>query len=416
MNDHTETEAGSSNESGSSKKRRGGSPFRTLVSVLAGILAVVGLFASAIAVWARGTLFDSDKVARAAEAALEQPEAAASMAAYVSSQVFTAVDVETLVENVLPSNLDGLAGMFVGGARGYVEEQLRQMFELPQVRTLLVSIVRSAHSQLMGLFEGGSIDGVVFSDKEVTLNLLPIVTLGLKQLQELGVGTALPIPEFKANGKPSEQIGLLEGVFKRNLPDDFGQLTVFRGDAAEEAGAFVEQGQRALVIAKQAITVLLVVTAVAFLLAIAVANRRRRTILVLGLSSAAVMFVARTIINKLLADTPNAVIDPGARSALDSALTVLARGLLEIATLLVIVGLAVAALMVVTGASSAGGSALGRALGEHRQLVAVLVLAVSVVVLGIFGLDVASLVAAAVIASVGFAMLTAKPRTATASG
>ena len=122
------------------------------------------------------------------------------------------------------------------------------------------------------------------------------------------------------------------------------------------------------------------------------------------------MFVARTLINKALASAPEAVLDPGARTALDSALRVLSRGLLELATLLVIVGLAVAALMVVTGASAAGGSAIGRALGEHRQVVGVAVLGAAVAVLGIFGIDVASLIAAAVIASVGAAMFVAKPR------
>ncbi|MEY4174669.1 MAG: hypothetical protein RI900_1834 [Actinomycetota bacterium] len=389
---------------------RKGSPFRTLVAVLAGILAVVGLFASAIAVWARGTLFDSDKVARAAEVALEQPEAATSVAAYVTSQVFAAVDVEKVVQVALPANLDPLAGMFVGGARGYVEEQLRQLFEQPRVRSMIVSIVRSAHGQLMQLFEGGSVEGVVISDEEVTLNLLPVVSLGLQQLQELGVMPTLPIPQFKAAGDPAEQIGLLEGIVKRNLPDNFGQLTIFRGDAAAEAGAFVAEGQRALVIAKQAITILLIVTAAAFLIAIGVANRRRRAILALGLASAAVMFLARTLINKALASAPDAVLDPGARTALDTALRELSRGLLELATLLVIVGLAVAALMVVTGAGAAGGSALGRALGEHRQVVGVAVLAAAVAVLGIFGIDVASMIAAAVIASVGAAMFVAKPR------
>jgi hypothetical protein len=275
---------------------------------------------------------------------------------------------------------------------------------------MIVSIVRSAHGQLMQLFEGGSVEGVVISDEEVTLNLLPVVSLGLQQLQELGVMPTLPIPQFKAAGDPAEQIGLLEGIVKRNLPDNFGQLTIFRGDAAAEAGAFVAEGQRALVIAKQAITILLIVTAAAFLIAIGVANRRRRAILALGLASAAVMFLARTLINKALASAPDAVLDPGARTALDTALRELSRGLLELATLLVIVGLAVAALMVVTGAGAAGGSALGRALGEHRQVVGVAVLAAAVAVLGIFGIDVASMIAAAVIASVGAAMFVAKPR------
>lgn len=409
------TDSNAASNEGRAVRPRRGSAIRTLVAVLAGILAVVGLFASTIAVWARGTLFDSDEVAKAAESALEQPEAAASMASYVTTQVFTAVDLQSLFQQALPGNLDPLAGVFVGGARGYVEEQLQQLFEQPKVRTLLVSIIRSAHAQLMGLFEGGGIDGVLMSDEKVSLNLLPIVTLGLRQLQELGVATAFPIPEFKANGNPVQQIGLLEGVFRRDLPDDFGQLTVFQGDAVRDAGAFVAQGQRALVIAKQAITVLLVVTGVAFLVAIAVANRRRRAVLVLGLASAAVMFIARAIVTEAVAGAPEAVLDPGARSALQSALTVLARGLLELATLLVLVGLAVAALMALTGTGSAGGSALGRALGEHRSVVGVVVLAAAVAVLGIFGLDVAALVAAAVIASVGAAILMSKPRRA-ASG
>jgi hypothetical protein len=391
-------------------KARETSRIRTIFAVVFGIIAIVGLFASTIAVWAKGVLFDSDKVAAAAESAIQQPEAAQSMATYVTDQVFTIVDLEALLEQQLPGNLDSLSGVIVGGARQFVEGQLADVLQKPAVQQVLVTIVRTAHAQLMKVLNGeGMIDGVSISDGKVTLNLLPLVTLGLNQVQKLGVLTSVSVPTLKADGDPTTQITELESAFGRDLPADFGQLTVFKGDAAAEAGEVVQTAQDIVVLVKRAIALILIVTAVAFALTLLVANRRRRAILVLGLAGAAVMLVARVAINMALVRTPNLIINPGARSALASALQDLAGGLVELVTLLIIIGLAAAAVVLLTGTGAAAvrfrSASGGSILTANREVSATVAFGLAVLAVAVFGLDLVPLIVAAGLSAVGVALL-----------
>jgi hypothetical protein len=401
-------------------KARETSKIRTIFAVVFGIIAIVGLFASTIAVWAKGVLFDSDRVAAAAESAIQQPEAAQSMATYVTDQVFTIVDLEALLEQQLPGNLDSLSGVIVGGARQFVEEQLAEVLQKPAVQQVLVTIVRTAHAQLMKVLNGdGMIDGVSIADGKVTLNLLPLVTLGLNQVQKLGVLTSVSVPTLKAGGDPTTQITELESAFGRDLPADFGQLTVFKGDAAAEAGEVVQTAQDIVVLVKRAIALILIVTAVAFALTLLVANRRRRAIMVLGLVGAAVMLVARVAINMALVRTPNLIINPGARSALASALQDLAGGLVELVTLLIIIGLAAAAVVLLTGTGAAAtrfrSASGGSILTANREVSATVAFGLAVLAIAVFGLDLVPVIVAAALSAVGVALLLSRKSSVSAA-
>ena len=396
--------------------RRNTSRIRTIFSIVFGIVAVVGLFASTVAVWANGVLFDSDKVANAAEKAIQQPEAAGSMATYVSDQLFTIVDLEALLEAQLPDTLDPLSGVIVGGAREFVEGQLTELLQKPGVQAVLVGIIRTGHAQLMKVLNGdGLFDGVAVSDGKVTLNMLPLVALGFNQIQKLGLLTDVRLPDLSAGGDPVQQISALEATFGRDLPDTFGQLTVFEGDAAAQASEVVQQAQQMVVLVKRAIALILVVTAVAFVASIFIANRRRKAIVVLGLASAAVMLIARTAINQALARTPNLVINPGARQALASALEDLAGGLVRMVTLLVLLGLIAAAVVLLTGtgpmaqrfrssAGSAGGS-MGSLIASHREVSASIAFGLAVLTIVLFGLTLAPVIAALAFAAGGVVLL-----------
>ena len=62
-------------------KGGGRSKLRTVLSVTLGILAIVALIASTVALWARNTVLDSEKVADGVVAALQQPEVVDAAAA-----------------------------------------------------------------------------------------------------------------------------------------------------------------------------------------------------------------------------------------------------------------------------------------------------------------------------------------------
>ncbi len=100
---------------------------RGVFACLLGILAIIGLFATTIAVWAKTTLFNSDKVAAVVDDAMQQPEVNAAMAAYLTDQLFTMVDVNKRVESILPGPLQALEPAIVGGAHNVVEGRVQKL-------------------------------------------------------------------------------------------------------------------------------------------------------------------------------------------------------------------------------------------------------------------------------------------------
>ena len=318
-----------------------GGGWRSALAAVCGVLAVVCLTGALIGIWARATVFDSDKVGEIVSVALADPEVEAGLAAWVTDQVFTAVDVESAVSTVLPANLDRLAPTLTAGAETVVDRGLTRVFANPEVQSALTQAVERAHSALMQLLSGdGLIDGITVEDGAVTVNLLPLVSRGLTLVQGLGLLDQLEVPELTRAGDPSEQIAQLESATGRDLPDDFGQLVVFESDKLAEAQASVENAQRAVALVKRA-TWLLAALAVVFLVATVILARNRwRAGLLLGLGSIVAMVLARAVVHRVVDDAPDLVPGAAGRAAIADILREATRGLLRLTVLVVILAAA----------------------------------------------------------------------------
>jgi hypothetical protein len=325
---------------------------RTVFAVVFGLIAVIGLFASVVGLWARSVLFDVDSVASAARQALSEEGATDSLATYVTDEVFKVVDLESQLSGVLPSGFSQYGDLIEQGAYNLVETQLKDALQNPTVQDTLISLIRNAHTQLLDVLQGdGEIDNVTIGDGKVTINAMPFVELGLKEVQKLGLLERFNVPSFLVSGDPATQIKQLESLIGIDLDSTFAQLTVFEGDAVNEATAIVEQAQRTVVLVKRAITAILIVTAVALVLSILIANRHRKAALILGLSAAVMMLVARVVIFKVVDEAPDLVVNPGAREALRLAIDDLSKGLVRLATWLLFIGVGVSAFVFLTGGS-----------------------------------------------------------------
>ncbi len=325
---------------------------RTVFAVVFGLIAILGLFASVVGLWARSVLFDVESVASAARQALSEEGATDSLATYVTDEVFKVVDLESQLSGVLPSGLAQYGDLIEQGAYNLVENQLKDALQNPTVQDTLIALIRNAHTQLLDVLQGdGEIDNVTIGDGKVTINAMPFVEIGLKEVQKLGLLEKLNVPSFLVSGDPAQQIAQLEKLIGIDLDSTFAQLTVFEGDAVNEATAIVEQAQRTVVLVKRAITAILIVTAVALVLSILIANRHRKAALILGLSAAVMMLVARVVIFKVVDEAPDLVVNPGAREALRLAIDDLSKGLVRLATWLLFIGVGVSAFVFLTGGS-----------------------------------------------------------------
>ncbi len=390
---------------------------RGLFSALLGIVAVVGLLTSVVAVWARNVLFDAERVAAAVDTSLQNPEVTDALAVYLTDQIMEAVDAQQFVVGVLPSNLQRLAPALVGGVRSFVNDRLEKLLATDEVRTVITQLVERTHTALVRLLRGEiGLNGVSIDKGEVSVNLLPLLSRGLQRVQDLGLFERVDFPVFTADGDPAQQQAELEGLLNRQLPDAFGQLVVYKSDRLANAQESLKRAQEAVVLARRALVALLVTTVVAFAACLLVSVRRGRTALILLLASAATMLLTRAVINRVIAEAPTLAVQPGARAAIRSTVTTITQGLLTGVTLIALLGLVVAVGIALAGDSSLARSVRGRAgsaksgvrglVAGRGDAVAIAAFAAAVVVILIAGFGVGSLVVAAVLAVLGWWAMT----------
>lgn len=328
---------------------------RSAFSVVVGLLAVVLLIATVLTVWAQAVAFNSDRFADSFRRALEQPEVIDSMSLVLADELMVALDADTFIDDVLPSQLDFLQPILSNGARALTARAADAVLSDPRTQDLLVSIAREGHAGVMRILSGDvAIPGVSVEDDTVSVNLLPLFVRALEAVQGLGLFTDVAVPQLPAGGDPAEDIAAVESALGRDLPDDFGQLVVYRGQAVSEAGTIIERAQETFRLVKIGSWLIYIATAVAFAGSLILARRRVRAGVLLGLGAAAALFVGRVVVLQAIDELPKVVANPGAIVAIGTTAEDLAGGLIAGMTLLAIAGLVVAVVLAVLQRASTG--------------------------------------------------------------
>jgi hypothetical protein len=323
----------------------------------------------------------------------------------------TAVDLESLVNSVLPPALQRLSPAIVGGATQLVEKELAQLLASPDTREALTAIFERAYAAFLDVLQGeGLVDGVTVNDGAVTVNFLPVIARGLTALQRLGFASDVAVPEFTREGVASEQISELEQAFNRDLPDDFGQVVVYRSDSLAEKGETLERAQQLLVTIKRGFVVAIVVTVIALVGAVLLARKRMRAVVILLLSSAVAFIIGRAVVNKVLDDVPSIARAPAGRTALDVTMRELAEGLLgtlAVGAILFVIAALVVYLLDPNSAlrqriaTTAGSPSLRAAIAANRVVVAFVSIAAALLVITLGGFHVLTVIIALLLAALG---------------
>lgn len=389
---------------------------RSILAAILGVIAVIGVFASVTAIWTRDVLSDSDEIAGAVNDALEDPVVVNGLAVFLTDQVFTALDIENATEQLVPAPLGPLAPAIVGGAHSVVVNQFERLLSTDAARNTITATVERSHQALIKLLQGdGLVDGISVSEGQVTVNFLPLIGRGFGAIQNLGLLTNVEFPQLDPAGDPQQQIADLEDTFGRDLPDDFGQLTVYQSDRLANAEQIVARAQEVVVVARRALAAVLVVTVACIAGCILLARRRRRATLILALAVAGVMVLARILVNRLIERLPELAVNPAARAAVSDVLDSLTDGLRALISLTIIVGLIIALIAYLRGdsasagsiksAAGAGGGSVVTAASAHRDATALIAFGAALGILLLFGLGWFPVSAAALLAGVGIAAL-----------
>jgi len=353
------------------------SRWRGRATVALVVLACLGVTVSGVAVWLHRALLDTDQWVKLTAPIIDDPAVQRSVAEYVGREVVAALDVESRLEEALPDRVSMLAAPLATGVQDVITEQTQEIVASERAREVWVEANRVAHEKIVELLRGEA--GVLYAQgDEVRINLLPIVSRVVTELRarfpRLFPGL-VDVPSVTAETPAPDAIAEFEAAVGRDLPEDYGQITLVQNQK-------LEQAQRAVKLFDRAVWLLVVVTAGLIVAALLLSTRRLRTALFLGAGSAVALVVVLLVVSWLKGELVAAVgTGTGSAAARATITTVVAdftgfSRLLLVAAVVVAVAAWVAARReVVVGAARRGAAAAGRVgggLADRRSSTGVL--------------------------------------------
>jgi hypothetical protein len=285
-------------------------------SVLAGIsliLACLTILVATVAVWAHQVAFNTDRFTALASNALDDPEVIDPLAARISSQVVTALDVQSRLENVLPDRVTAIAGPVTLALQDGLTRRLETLLAEPRMQQALERTLAFAHERVMNLLRGEA-PAVTDVNGQVVIEVYPALLVALQELQTAGIiGADVELPDPATSEPPGVIRGILETRLGVTLPADFGTIPIMS----------VEQLQTAQTVVKafDIIVVVLVILAVLLaVLAIWLAANRRRMVVYLALGTIVAFVLARLFTNAATNSLTEAIAAEGLRGAIRSIL------------------------------------------------------------------------------------------------
>lgn len=255
------------------------------------IVAVVLFTAAVPGVWVRRTLGDTDRYVSMVAPLAEDPAVQEYLARTVTTQVFSALQVEERLGSALSERaprLVFLAGPITDAVRGYVQDKVRQIFASDAFASYWAGANRFVHEQLIAALRGEG-DVLAVSDGRVVLSLLPLVNQGLEAVSTVAaqlIGRPIDLPEITGEEVPIEAVARIEATLGVDLPDRFGTVTVYDAEELAAVQDAVDLAGRLVVL----VVLLFLLTAVGALWA---STRRRRTLVQLTTAMAVVLVVER---------------------------------------------------------------------------------------------------------------------------
>src|SRR3954452_8950322 len=207
------------------------------------VVATVLAFLAILAIWINRQALNTENWSRTSSELLQQPVVRNQLAARLTEELYTSVDVEGALRDALPPRAEILAAPAANALRTQVEKTARKALARPDVQALWVDANRSAHEQLLAVLEGGG-------DTVSTRN---------------GVGV---LDVSRLLGRLQEEVGV-GGRLRKVLPASASQVTLMRSDELKAA-------QTGLRVLKPLPVILIVLSLALFGAALAVAPGWRR--------------------------------------------------------------------------------------------------------------------------------------------
>lgn len=207
--------------------------------VVAGVLVVISCLSfltGGVGIWASRSFLDTDVWVDRVGPLAENPDVQEALSARITSEVMQVVDPQTLFQEALPERGQILAVPLSGAVEGFVGDQVDNFVASDAFADIWVGVNRQAHQAAVKVLRGES-DTVTAGDETVTLNLVPVINRVLASITSASpelFGRSIDIPDVQIDEVPTKAIDAINNTFGTDLPDDFGQITVYDGGELEE--------------------------------------------------------------------------------------------------------------------------------------------------------------------------------------
>lgn len=269
---------------------------RTVIAVLLVVLSILSLAAAVPGTWTRRTLRDTDRYVETVSEVAAQPEVQAYLATQITDSTFEALDVQgrlgTALGDIEP-RLAFLAAPITQAVRDVIQDKVEDLLASDRFQTLWSELNRITHERIVAVLRGES-ELLQIRDGKVVINTIPIVNETLKGLGGLVsdiAGRQITLPEITPESLREQDgaaaaVAKLESALGVELPDDFAVIEVYDADE-------VEAVQQAVYTFNRGVILLVVLWLVTLIGALAVSQRRRRTLLQLMVGFVVVIVIER---------------------------------------------------------------------------------------------------------------------------
>lgn len=242
------------------EKAKGYRHHKTVVALL--VIACVLAPIAGTAIWINNQVTRTDSYVRTVKPLASDPHIQAAIAANLTRTLFANVDVAARAREVLPPRAKPFAPAIASGLHNYVQQATASFLASDQFQRLWVELNTRAHKQLVKLLTGKGGKLVQTKNGQVVIDLAPALAIVEQRLHDRGIN-----------------------VFDR-IPASSIRSTFVIVDSKQ-----LEQGQRGIRLLKALAIALPLIVLALIAAAIALSQRRRRTLLQASLGIAASMAV-----------------------------------------------------------------------------------------------------------------------------
>ena len=250
---------------------------RKVFAVVFIVIAVLAFSAATPGVWARRTVYNSNRYLAVVGPLASDPAIQEALARQLTQAVFTATDVEAKVQAAIAERapkLGFIAGPLTSSLQGFVQDQAQKVLASSQFQDFWVSANTVLQKQVVAVLDGNS-DVLTVQGNQVVFNYLPLLNDALQQLSgtlSAILNRQITLPTITPDTVPSQAVTSLETALGVTLPDTFGSVTLFQGDELTSVQDAVSTFNKVLILA----IVLFIIGAA---LALVLSTNRRRTLL-----------------------------------------------------------------------------------------------------------------------------------------